>query len=294
VKYKNTYPIETSERSRIQWWQSLRFQGVLVLGCAVGWLVLGIVSVMKTQGKALIMKESERFVEQTGNQATAHLNTRLDEIAAVTRTLATTSQLLPKSEEVFKQTIPPLLDFNGDLEIAGGGVWPEPFVFEPSRPRRSFFWGRNAQGKMTYYDDYNQSGAGYHNESWYVVARHLKPGVCSWSESYVDPYSLEPMVTCSVATIKNNRFTGVATIDLKMGGLADWIQRWQKDAGGYAFIVDRNNRFIAFPATDKVRKTSQDSKGKTLEEALLASQLLPKNLRFYQLRMLWKRSIKTC
>lgn len=176
MKYKNTYPIETSERSRIQWWQSLRFQGVLVLGCAVGWLVLGIVSVMETQGKALIMKESERFVEQTGNQATAHLNTRLDEIAAVTRTLATTSQLLPKSEEVFKQTIPPLLDFNGDLEIAGGGVWPEPFVFEPGRPRRSFFWGRNAQGKMTYYDDYNQSGAGYHNESWYVVAVTLSLG----------------------------------------------------------------------------------------------------------------------
>ena len=59
----------------------------------------------------------------------------------------------------------------------------------------AFFWGREADGSLKYFDDYNDmNGPGYHNEEWYVPARFLKPKAVYWSKSYMDPYSYEPMV----------------------------------------------------------------------------------------------------
>lgn len=314
----------------ISWYRSLHFQGIFSLGAIVGWFILGIILVMNTWGKTRFVEEAEYSIEQIGNNAVAELNQRTQEIAALTRTLATTSQELPKSAATFQTVIPSLLEFDGDLDVAGGGIWPEPYRFDPEQERRSFFWGRNTQEKLEYYDGYNVEETGYHNEAWYVVASHLKPGVCAWSESYIDPYSSQPMVTCSVAIFKTdqventpknqwnipirtqlesqnitdlnlaeteqylnrresffimgrrsrviakstefdadnpdsnpnqttsqasalqNPLFGVATVDLKLGGLINWVKMWQERVGGYIFILDRNNRFITFPDTDLV------------------------------------------
>jgi hypothetical protein len=148
----------------VKWYRSLSFQGILGLILIALWLAAGIVLVMNTRGKRLVSGEAEKLVEQTGNNAVAELNGRALEIAALTRALAATTEKLPKTEESFRNIVPHLLNYQGDLDIAGGGVWPEPGKFDPNVERRSFFWGRDAQGKLQYYDDYNQPGPGYHNE----------------------------------------------------------------------------------------------------------------------------------
>jgi hypothetical protein len=111
------------------------------------------------------------------------------------------------------------LDFGGDLSIAGGGVWPEPYQFDPTQERASFFWGRDASGTFRFYDDYNLSEQGYHQEAWYVIADHTPPEACAWSDSYTDPFSREPMITCTVGIFRGARLQGVATVDLQLGGI---------------------------------------------------------------------------
>jgi methyl-accepting chemotaxis protein len=141
------------------------------------------------------------------------------------------------------------------------------------------FWGRETDGSLKYYDDYNQPGPGYHNEEWYVAVRHAKPGTCSWSESYMDPYSYQPMVTCTVATFEQqSKFTGTVTIDLKLEGLQAIADTLQKKTGGYVFILDRNNKFITFPKPDLVKIKAQDS-----QEFILASQFAKKSPLFLPL-----------
>lgn len=202
--------------------------------------------------KSVVLAESSRLISQIGNGIVLNLYARIREIEALTRTVALAVETLPRSEAAIRQTVPSLLDFHGDLSVAGGGVWPEPYQFTPTCERRSFFWGRDRQGVLQYFDDYNQSGSGYHRESWYVVGNHLKPGQCCWSASYTDPYSCQPMVTCTTPTFAQGQFSGVVTIDLKLEELQALIESWRQKTGGYVFVVDRDNRFLAFPQPNRV------------------------------------------
>ncbi|MEM9815325.1 MAG: ATP-binding protein [Cyanobacteria bacterium P01_D01_bin.6] len=233
--------------NRIHWLHSLRFQSVLVFGSIVGWLILAILLAMNTLGRQIVSNQTKQSVVRAGNSNVVSLTVRLQEIAALTRAIAAQARSLPPDAAIYQQTIPGLLDFDGDLSVAGGGVWPEPYQFDPIKKRASFFWGRSELGEFEYFDDYNQPGAGYHNEAWYVIAQHLEPGVCSWSNSYTDPYSLEPMVTCTVGVFNQDELQGAATVDLKLGGLQQWASSPELLDAGYLFVVDRNNRFITLP-----------------------------------------------
>ncbi len=248
----------------IPWYRGLRFQSVLVFGSIVGWLLLAIALAMSTLGKSVVTKRERKALEQTGNNAVAGLSARLEAIAALTRTVANTTGELAPNSTLLQQTLPTLIDFNQDLDVAGGGVWPEPYRFDPTRERASLFWGRSPQGNLVFYDDYNQPDAGYHTEAWYVPAHHSPPGMCSWSESYTDPYSLEPMVTCTVAIFQQGTFAGAATINLKLGSLRRWAAQWTERQPGYVFVVDRTNRFLTFPTVDQILVTKVDPHTHTL------------------------------
>lgn len=264
----------------VKWYQSLRFQGMVALIFITIWLVLGIILIMNTKGQKLVSGEISKYIEQIGNNAIAMMTVRSSEIAALTKTLATTAENLPKSETTFNDIIPRIIHFQGDLDIAGGGVWPEPFAFQADKEKRSFFWGREPDGSLKYYDDYNQPGPGYHQEEWYVAVRHAKPGTCSWSESYMAPYSYQPMVTCTVATFNQDNFSGTVTIDLKLEGMQNFAAAWQQKTGGYVFILDRNNKFITFPEFTLVKQIGQDDQGKRTEEFILALELAKKESLF--------------
>ncbi|MBL4775124.1 MAG: response regulator, partial [Mariprofundus sp.] len=150
----------------------------------------------------------------------------------------------------------------------------EPFIFESQTERRSFFWGRDKKGDFVYYDDYNHpSGKGYVHEEWYVTSRYLPPSRCFWSKSYMDPYSFQPMVTCTVGWFEQGKFSGTATVDLKLEGIAEKLEVLQKKIGGYAVIMDRNGKFIAFPkAGDSAKLITYDVNRNRVEEFLTANE----------------------
>ena len=261
---------------KVKWSRSLKFQGIAFMLITAVCLVGGIILVMNNKGKSLVLDESLRLIEQTGDNVASTLNARSMEIAALARTIGSVAENLPKDEDVFNRTIPKLIDFKGDLNVAGGGVWPEAYSFDPKVERRSFFWGRDSGGTLTYYNDYNQPGPGYHNEEWYVVVRHCPPGTCFWSKSYMDPYSYQPMVTCTTATFDKKIFTGTVTIDLKLEGLNAFTESLREKTGGYIFILDRNNKFITFPDPALVKKIGKDDKGNRTEEFMSASEFAEK------------------
>ncbi len=229
---------------------------------------------INTTGRTQVLEESSKLIQRTGDNAVEIINGRSTEIASLVRTIATLTQLLPKDEKTYLNTFPEIYDFNGDNKVAGGGIWPEPNQFKEGIIRRSFFWGRDSKGAFKYYDDYNDiAGKGYHHEEWYVVVRHTGPGHCFWSKSYMDPYSFQPMVTCTVGIFEKNQFTGTVTVDLKLEGIEESMKDLQEITGGYAILFDRNGKFIAFPeAGESIKTISVDDKGNRSEEFLTANK----------------------
>jgi len=231
---------------------------------------------MNSESKSIILAESSRTIGQIGNTIVLDLSARVREVEALTRTFGATIAHLPKSEALFKAIVPTLLDFQGDLSIAGGGVWHEPYRFSPDRARRSFFFGRDAEGELKYFDHYNKSGSGYHHEAWYAIGRYAKAGQCLWSASYLDPHSYQPMITCTAPMFEIGTFSGVVTVDLKLEGVQAFVETWRKKTGGYIFVLDRNNRFVTFPNPLLVSTKTEESEGHTAAEFMLAGEFAAK------------------
>lgn len=259
-------------KPRVRWFKSFSFYGLVILGLIPLWDMLGITLIMQTIGRNLVVEQTSRLMEETGNNAITRIQRRSHQIEALARDLASIGETLPKDRTLFMTVVPRVLNFQGDPGVAGGGIWPEPYAFNPAVMRHSFFYGRAPNGELRFYDDYNQ-GRGYHNDEWYPVVKYSAPHKCFWSRSYTDPYSLQPMVTCSVAIREGDQFRGVATVDLKLEGLHAFVEEIRQKTGGYLFLADRNNRFITFPEDKLVRREHTDASGNRIVENIATHDL---------------------
>tara|TARA_R110002072_G_scaffold184083_1_gene340379 strand:- start:12889 stop:15900 length:3012 start_codon:yes stop_codon:yes gene_type:complete len=226
--------------------------GLVLFICAV--LVVNYF-VAESRGKDVIIQQSDKLNDEIGKTIAISLREKLAVSESLSRSIAKLASVLDHTPETFKRIIPEILNQAGmENIIAGGGVWPEPYMFDKSEERSAFFWARNNTGNLEFLNDYNdQHGRGYHLEEWYVPVRYLEPDKVYWSKSYRDPHSMEPMVTCSAPIWIDGTFSGVATVDLKLTGLSSFMQVQSSLMGGYAFALDRNNRLLSFPSTDEQR-----------------------------------------
>ncbi|PKG81368.1 sensor domain-containing phosphodiesterase [Colwellia sp. 75C3] len=227
--------------------------------------------------KDYLISKNKELIDETGSRIVADISLRISIAETLTRNLAAAGETLPKDPELFYKVIPQLLDIKENKDfIAGGGVWPEPEQFTRGLARRSFFWGRDSVGNLHYFDQYNDvESAGYHNEEWYVPGRYSKQGECLWSKSYMDPYTLSPMVTCTVAMFNQKKFSGNATVDVSLQQLNSILSKGSAKLGGYAYAVDRNNKFLSFPDEQLTKTTNRDHNNLT-QEYITVNQLAEK------------------
>jgi len=142
--------------------------------------------------------------------------------------------------------------------IAGGGVWPEPYAYNKEKKYASFFWAKNKHSQFVFFNDYNQEGSvSYHNEQWYVPSKYTDKNRAFWSNSYIDPYSKEPMVTVTVPMYANEKFIGVSTVDVKLTGLDTLLLEQTKAFKGYAILVDSGGKFLSHPDKENSQNTGE-------------------------------------
>lgn len=224
--------------------------------------------------KNYLIRKNKELIDETGSHIVSDISMRISIAETLARNLAAVGEALPKDPQLFYQVIPQMLDMQENQEfIVGGGVWPEPEQFTPGVARRSFFWGRDSSGKLQYFNQYNDvESSGYHQEEWYVPGRYSKPGECLWSKSYMDPYTLAPMVTCTVAMFKQRKFSGNATVDVSLQQLKSILREGSAKLGGYAYAVDRNNKFLSFPDEQLTKIANRDNNHLT-QEYITVNQL---------------------
>lgn len=214
-------------------------------------MAASIYAVMAWRGQPLVIEASQSLVDRTGGSIVNALNAQLARVEGNTSSLAALAESLPREEGLYLEAFPRVVDDNGNAAIAGGGIWPEPGAFEAGVDRFSFFWARDPQGGLEFLDDYNAPGAApYQDEEWYSSARGAEPGQCVWSTAYRDPATGVAMVTCSVPYYLNNAFAGVATIDMQLDGVAEFLTENGGATGGYAFVLDSAGNVIHFPGAN--------------------------------------------
>ncbi len=255
--------------------QRLHFRIALLHLVITATLIAVTLLVFKLLDRQTLLRHGYHRLGEIGNQITARLGERIILVEGLTGTIANLGESLEPDPAQFKKIIPHLLDYESNAEfIAGGGIWPEPYAFDPAKERSSFFWGRDDFGILQYYDDYNNpNGPGYHQEEWYVPAKFVPPGRGFWSKSYMDPYSYQPMVTCTIAMHKGGNFRGVATCDLRLEGLDSFLKQSASAIGGYVFALDRNHKFLSYPRPHMIRREIQDGSGGRSLELFYLSEL---------------------
>ncbi len=253
-------------QSEIKWYQSLQFRLIIVFIVSLLFILPTLIWIVEREVNERVLKDSKAYTVEIGQSVVNRIGQQIAYIEGIARSMARTAQALPQDSKLLHDLIPELLeDGSTSSIIAGGGVWPEPYAFDPDKERHSFFWGRSQNGRLTFYDDYNApEGQGYHQEEWYVPAKYYSEQTAYWSQSYMDPYSHEPMVTCAIPYTRDGELRGVITVDVKLEGLHQLFAREAEVFNGYIFAVDRNNRFLSFPDKNLARIHSQADKPQTL------------------------------
>ncbi len=207
-----------------------------------------IYTVMVVSGEPRLIESNTQAAQQSASAIARQLTIKLSEIEGRVAAMADLGATLPADPELVKSTLSRIIDSQGDTAIAGGGLWPEPNAFTQGVERRSFYWARS-QNTLSYSEEYNspQTDA-YQAADWYAQGKRSTPGHCGWSDAYEDPVSKILMTTCTVPYTRNNSFAGVATIDLTLTGLADFLKANGNVTGGYAFALDASGKVLYFPA----------------------------------------------
>ncbi len=263
-------------RKPIQFWDifsgSLIARVIVIFILLLGVLLASTVILMETLVSSYLARNTGLLINQAGNTMVAELQKRIMQTEVLTTGLADIGETLKEPNETSLYQIRNLINHRDAEEvIAGGGIWPEPFAMNPNKERASMFWGRDETGELLYFDDYNNPDEpGYHPEEWYVPARFIDQSEVYWSRSYMDPYSLEPMVTCTAPMYVDNEFRGVATIDLKLSGISDLLRNVADKLNGYAFVVDRNSRLLSLPPGVENMDIGRGDTYPTMEELALA------------------------
>ncbi|WP_295461376.1 methyl-accepting chemotaxis protein [uncultured Pseudomonas sp.] len=209
---------------------------------------IAVYTVMALGAKPMLVEAGTRSAEESAAAIAGHLAANLQEVQGTTAAMARVAERLPHDVELTKGVLENILQ-QSSSEIASGGLAPLPNAFTPGVERRSFFWSRDAQGRMVFSDGYNAPDLPpYYQEPWFVAARNGKPGTCVWSEAYRDPVTGVDMTTCSIGyRDAKGEFAGVATLDLKLAGLSAFLAQQSRDAGSYVFALDGAGNVLYFP-----------------------------------------------
>ncbi|MBO1517974.1 ATP-binding protein [Psychrobacter halodurans] len=250
---------------------------LVILALAFLLIILLVYWVIQTQAKPRILAMTSEIVVETGNEAINSIMASINHVDGLAKATSTMVGGLPKQDDIYKQTFGNLMQ-QTDARIVGGGVWFDPNMYVQGRERQSFVWARDTSGVMqplTRYNQARQTPTPYYRDWWYIPAMYARHDHCVWSRAYVDPVSNQRVMTCAKALYdsRNQAFDGVVSFNLLLDNLGAAMKKWQDKLGGYVFLVDLDNRFLAFPEQSKVTQTTENNpQGEVVTARQLAAQ----------------------
>lgn len=231
------------------WLSSLPFKFSIVQFCIAGLIITSSIWLILSIEKKHHQETQLSLSQNLGLTIVAQLQQTTSKIEALAASMGSMGSTYAESSDQLKKIVPALLNTDGQqFLIAGGGIWPEPGVFDAKKHRNSYFWARDKHNKFELINGYNNTnGSGYHSELWYKPTRFYPIGTTYWSDAYIDPYTDETLITASVPMWLEHEFIGVSTVDLALSSLKEFFEKLALHQG-YLFALDGNNNLLAHPA----------------------------------------------
>lgn len=164
-------------------------------------------------------------------------------------------------------------NLQGSELVYGSGFWLEPFEYDQdSKYYGPYLYRDGNEFKITW--EYSNQEYDYFQYDWYKVGfKADKPIV--WSEPFLDTVSNVPMMTAASPIDKDNRRIGVATADVGMPFLEEYMRSMKVGKAGYAFILTGQGFYLAHPDAGKnlSSKITEEGDRKLQEFGTAAMQL---------------------
>jgi methyl-accepting chemotaxis protein len=123
--------------------------------------------------------------------------------------------------------------------LFGGGIWLEPFVFDAAHKYYAPYVHKTHNGDSLLTWGYNNPQYDYFRQEWYKVA--FRSGVRAvWSRSHIESMTNQEILTCTSPIRRSGKVVGVATVDIAVQELIEYVKAIRVGKEGYAFVRDKN------------------------------------------------------
>ncbi|ELB2056274.1 hybrid sensor histidine kinase/response regulator [Vibrio parahaemolyticus] len=222
---------------------SLRKKSILALTLYLCFFIATIGSVVYLVVEPPVRDKLERNLDLRTQLLASQIKEPLITSTGVLNSLVGLAQSSNQSDSL-KSTIPQILRLSDEI-IVSGGLWPKPELKEERWRFTSLFFNKNSEGNIDQIHSYNNpESGGYDNEPWYRAAAERPSGSVSWSAVYIDTFTQVQMITASAPYYRNGEFAGVATVDLSLEALFQFIREHTNQYSLGVVIRDANSNVI--------------------------------------------------
>ncbi|RLA69184.1 MAG: hypothetical protein DRG30_10430, partial [Epsilonproteobacteria bacterium] len=227
----------------MKWYNSTK---VKLLGfffaLSVSFLISMLVVLTTLKNDALVNNASKEVSLATIKILSNLQNTkyRLEEISLALASVGSDIKSANQKQNIIKN----ILKANGSGVVTSGGIWFEPYVIDDNQKDFSLFFNKEYDD-FTIVDDYiSANPINYRDTEFYMSASFLKKGETYWTKVYIDYVTKVRMLTVVSPIYSDDKFIGVASLDINIKEQGDRIFDDFKYPNRYLLMIDREGSIV--------------------------------------------------
>ena len=135
-----------SNLSPLSWWNKLGFRLVSSLVISLAVFLFLAFSLVQTEARNELEKREWQRIELANRAIVEALQQQTTVASSLAYAMASAARSIPTDNKTYQTVFKNLFaDAPSQHLLAGGGIWPEPYLFDSNKQRSSFFWGKDQQ-----------------------------------------------------------------------------------------------------------------------------------------------------
>ena len=214
-----------------------------------------------------VIEQTEALARSTARYHAARLDRSLSQAAEIPAMHARVLESgVFKTEEALHDYLRRVVE--ASPAIYGSCLAFEPGAFTPGRYFYAPYYYRKADGTAEFVQVGNPE---YNHFKWDWYRLPKETGRALWTEPFFDEGGGDVLMTTRTEPFqREGKFQGVATIDIALQQLMDEAAGISVAETGYAFIVSRQGRYLAFPDKARVMKATVQESNPELGRLMMA------------------------
>ena len=262
----------------MKWYYSLKFKNILFFLAVASFFLLAMMLFFTDLRETRLTEKSESAVILATDEVVKELLFTQQRYEQIVEDMADIARIVKGNPTIVKA----LLTVRQDNEIVSGGLWFEPYAEEKSKKLVDYFYHRDGDEDFIQIVDYVSKMEGsYRKMEFYVLARQLQEGESFWTKAYIDPVTKIRMITVVSPVFRHGKFTGVASLDVKLSLRQKTIfSNLLNSHERYFMLTDRVGELLVF--SDELRDLGMSHESLKNREPSSIETLF-KNFLFYEI-----------